>query len=57
MNPKQRRGLLLMIAATLLAIIVFIAVIMYVQNVSSKVGPTTEVYVAKEDITAFQPIE
>lgn len=57
MNPKQRRGLLLMIAATLLAIIVFIAVIVYVQNVSSKVGPTTEVYVAKEDITAFQPIE
>lgn len=57
MNPKQRRGLIFMIAATLLAILVFIGVITYVQKVNSQVGPTTEVYIAKEDIAAFQPVE
>lgn len=57
MNPKQRRGLIFMIAATLLAILVFIGVIAYVQKVNSQVGPTTEVYIAKEDIEAFQPVE
>lgn len=56
MNPKQRRGLILMVMATLLAIAVFVGVVMYVQDVSSKTGPTTEVYVAKTDINVFQPI-
>ena len=57
MNPKQRRGLIFLIAATLLAVLVFIGVIAYVQNVNSQVGPSTEVFVAKEDIKAFEPIE
>lgn len=46
-----------MAVAAFLAIGVFVGVVAYVQNVSSQTGPTTEVYVAKEDIGAFQPIE
>lgn len=57
MNPKQRRGLLLMIISAVVAVAVFVGVVMFVQNVSSQVGPTTEVYVAKEDIAAYQPIK
>ena len=56
MNPKQRRGLILMVTAAFLAIAVFIGVIMYVQSVTSQVGPQTEVYVAKDDIAPYQPV-
>ena len=56
MNPKQRRGLILMIVAALGAIAVFLGVVTYVQSVSADVGPKSTVYVAKEDIARFQPI-
>jgi pilus assembly protein CpaB len=44
MNPRQRRGILLMAVAALGAIAVFFLVLNYVSNVASEVGPMTTAY-------------
>ncbi|MGI8330693.1 Flp pilus assembly protein CpaB [Actinomadura scrupuli] len=60
MNPRQRRGLLLMIVAGIGAVAVFIAVIGYVGNVRSQaaadVGEMTTALRAKANIPGYQPI-
>ncbi|MGW9825499.1 pilus assembly protein CpaB [Brevibacterium pityocampae] len=56
MNPKQRRGVILMIIAAFGAVAVFLGIITYVQSVSSEVGPRTTVYMAARDIAKFAPI-
>ncbi|HEX8497779.1 MAG TPA: Flp pilus assembly protein CpaB [Actinomycetales bacterium] len=53
MNPRQRRGLLLMFLAVFVAIGVFVSVSSYVSGVNSKVGPMVTVYQAKKPLVAF----
>ena len=43
MNPRQRRGVLLILVTVLGAVVTFGAVFNYVQSVSSQVGPRTTV--------------
>src|SRR5262245_26960184 len=59
MNPRQRRGLLLMILAFLGAIVVFMSVLGYVASVEDTVASMKEtwpVFQLKTDIKAKQPI-
>lgn len=56
MNPRQRRGVLFLIAATALAAAVFFAVSSYVARVESQVGPTMTVYQVAEPINAYRPL-
>jgi pilus assembly protein CpaB len=59
-NPRQRRGLLLMIVAGIGAVAVFIGVIGYVGNVRSQaaadVGEMTTALRVKTNIPGYQPI-
>ena len=53
MNPRQRRGLLLMILSVLAAVAVFAGVASYVGNVNSQVGPMVTIYQVTKDVPAF----
>ena len=53
MNPRQRRGVLLMVLAALAAVLVFVGVSSYVANVNSRVGPMVTVYHVTKDLPAF----
>lgn len=57
MNPRQRRGALLLVITALGAIAVFLAVVVYVGDVSSRVGPMTQALQLNRDVDAFEPIE
>ncbi len=57
MNPRQRRGALLLILTVLGAIGVFFAVLSFVSDVNSKVGPMTEVQQLSRDVKALEPID
>jgi pilus assembly protein CpaB len=60
MNPRQRRGLLLMIVATLGAVVVFFAVLGYVGNIRAQaraeVGEMTTVLQLQTDVSAYEPV-
>lgn len=56
MNPRQRRGLILIVLSVLVAMGVFVILTSYVRDVSSQVGPTTTVYQAVEPIGAYRPL-
>lgn len=56
MNPRQRRGVLFMLVALLIAGGVFLVVFQYVARVGSAVGPTTTVYRAAEPIEAYETL-
>lgn len=59
MNPRQRRGVLLMILAFIGAILVFISVLGYVEQVESRVNALREtetVFQLKTDVEAQQPV-
>ncbi|TDE26567.1 Flp pilus assembly protein CpaB [Actinomadura sp. 6K520] len=56
MNPRQRRGVLLMILAALGAVAVFVSIIGYVGSVRAEVGVKTDVLKLKRPIKAFTPI-
>ena len=56
MNPRQRRGILLILVTILGAIVTFLAVLNYVQSVSSQVGPKTTVLELSKDVTELQEI-
>lgn len=56
MNPRQRRGILLMSVAALGAVAVFVLVLSYVHNVSSQVAPLTTVYRFARAVPRLQPI-
>jgi len=53
MNPRQRRGVLLMVLSGIAAVLVFIGVSSYVANVNSRVGPMVTVYRVTTDLPAF----
>lgn len=56
MNPRQRRGILLLAATAIGAIVVFVAVAAYVGDVRSKVGPYGPVLELTTDVTELQPV-
>jgi pilus assembly protein CpaB len=53
MNPRQRRGVLLMILSVVAAVAVFFGVSSYVAGVNSKVGPMVTTYHVTKDLAAF----
>ncbi len=57
MNPRQRRGALLLVLTSIGAIAVFFAVVVFVGNVNSKVGPMATAYELTRDVAAYEPIE
>lgn len=56
MNPRQRRGILFLLAAAALAIAVFVAVSSYVSQVESQVGEKITVYQVTEPVQKFEPL-
>ncbi|PZR51854.1 Flp pilus assembly protein CpaB [Xylanimonas oleitrophica] len=56
MNPRQRRGVLFILTAALMAVVVFVAVTVYVGNVSSQVGSLVTVYRASSDLPAYSAL-
>lgn len=56
MNPRQRRGVLFLLAAGALATAVFFAVSRYVAQVESQVGPRMTVYQVAEPVEAYRPL-
>lgn len=57
MNPRQRRGILFMLIAVLLAVAVFFLVARYVSNVNTKVGNLVTVYRASDEISPYETFE
>ena len=57
MNPRQRRGALLLGITSIGAIVVFFAVLTFIGDVNSKVGPMTKILKFNRDVTALEPIE
>lgn len=53
MNPRQRRGVILMLLSSIMAVAVFVGVASYVSGINSRVGPMTTVYQATGDLDAF----
>ncbi len=56
MNPRQRRGLVLIVLTSLAAVTVFLGVMTYVADVGSKVGPTVEVLRLTRDVGAHETV-
>lgn len=56
MNPRQRRGILLLGLAFLGAVAVFVGVASYVADVRKNVRPETTVLVLNRDVEAQQPV-
>ncbi|MEY9210689.1 Flp pilus assembly protein CpaB [Thermobifida halotolerans] len=56
MNPRQRRGVLLMIVAALGAVLVFFTVVSYVNTLSSELGTYRTVLRLTQDVDPYQPI-
>ena len=56
MNPRQRRGVLLLAVTAVGAVAVFLAVLVLVSDVQSKVGDTTEVLTLADDVDAYEPL-
>jgi pilus assembly protein CpaB len=56
MNPRQRRGLVMLVLAAVGACAVFVGVASYVSQVNAEVGPRTTVYVAARDIPPFAAV-
>ncbi|HEY3684387.1 MAG TPA: SAF domain-containing protein [Streptosporangiaceae bacterium] len=56
MNPRQRRGVLLMVLAAIGAVAVFIAVIGYVNKMESEIGATTTVLQLTADAEQYHPV-
>lgn len=56
MNPRQRKGLLFMLVAVLIAVGTFFAVTAYVASVNSQVGARVTVYRAAANIDPYAPL-
>jgi pilus assembly protein CpaB len=56
LNPRQRRGVLFLLAAAALAVAVFVAVSSYVSQVESQVGPKITVYQVTQAIDPYSPL-
>lgn len=57
MNPRQRRGAMLMVLATFAAFALFVTVTRYVSSVNSQIAPTVTVFQAAKNIRAYDVIE
>lgn len=57
MNPRQRRGALLLVVTSLCAIGVFLGLLTYVGSVSSQVGPMVTAVQLKKPVEPLTPIE
>jgi pilus assembly protein CpaB len=57
LNPRQRRGVLLLVLAAAGAITVFFAVSSYVSDVRSQVEPLVTVLQLREDVDPYRPID
>jgi pilus assembly protein CpaB len=55
-NPRQRRGMLLLIIAAVGSLAVFVLVASYVASVRTEVGPLAPVLRLRADVEAFQPV-
>lgn len=57
MNPRQRRGVVIMLFAGLAAVVLFFVAVSYVGSVNAKIAPTTTVFRAAENIDAYSIVE
>jgi pilus assembly protein CpaB len=57
MNPRQRRGVVLMALAGVGALVVFVMVLSYVGQVRDQIGSMTTVLQLQSDVPAFAPID
>jgi Flp pilus assembly protein CpaB len=57
LNPRQRRGVFLLVVTSVLAVAVFAGVLYYVRTVSTQVGPMTTVLQLNRAVEALEPIE
>ena len=53
MNPRQRKGVILILFTVAGALVTFALVFLYVSSVASQVGPMTTVVTLKRDVTAL----
>lgn len=56
MNPRQRRGVLLLVVAGIAAIGVFVAIAGYVGGVRAQITPKTTVLALRRDVPAMTPV-
>jgi pilus assembly protein CpaB len=56
LNPRQRRGVLLLVLAAVGAVVVFALVSSYVQDIRKEVEPKTSILVLRQSVPPFQPI-
>lgn len=56
MNPRQRRGVLLIGAAALGALVVFVTILSYVNSVSAEVGSKVPVLRLTQDVQAYEVV-
>lgn len=56
MNPRQRRGLVLVVISALVALATFFVVTSYVASVNTQVGSRVTVYRATQAIEAYTPL-
>ena len=56
MNPRQRRGLIYLLLAVVVAIATFIPVTRFVSSVNRPVGSRVTVYRAKTAISPYTPL-
>ncbi len=56
MNPRQRRGILFMLVAGVLAAAVFFAISSYVAQINSQVGSRITVFRISAPVDAYQPL-
>ena len=57
MNPRQRRGIILMLLAGLTAVVLFFVSVNYVSSVNAKIAPTIKIYRASTEISAYSVIQ
>lgn len=56
MNPRQRRGVVLIIVTLIGAVAIFLSVLSYVGSVASQVGPMTKVLQLSADVAELEEI-
>lgn len=57
MNPRQRRGVLLMTLAGVLAVAVFVTLMGYVSSVRAEVGSRSPVLTLRQDVAVHTPLQ
>lgn len=56
MNPRQRRGLVLIVLTSIAAVAVFFGIMTYVDDVGSRVGPSVQVLRLTRDVGVYEAI-